>query len=148
MPDVNDAMAPCRGLIWAWHPGHAAALDEAAIGAVPRGHPKGDGLWLHPDRVAEEASRRLPILSFLTAVLLPPSLVAGIFGMNVPDLPDTAAPGGFWWAILSILALGALVPAPMGGLRLAGSAGRPDRGSAAAQVLLLTTRNRSDKLPW
>lgn len=66
-------------------------------------------------RSAEEANRRLLALSVLTAVLLPPSLVAGIFGMNTTDLPGTTNPGGFWWAISAIIATGL---AALGGMAL------------------------------
>ncbi len=39
----------------------------------------------------------LRILSILTSLLLPPTLIAGIFGMNVKDLPFLETPGGFWY---------------------------------------------------
>jgi len=39
------------------------------------------------------------IYGIVTTVLLPPTLVSGIFGMNVKDLPLTEGEGGFWWAI-------------------------------------------------
>ena len=42
----------------------------------------------------------LRILSVLTALLLPPTLIAGIFGMNVKDLPFVETPGGFWYVIV------------------------------------------------
>ena len=38
-------------------------------------------------RLAENTGRNLYVLSILTAVLLPMTLVTGIFGMNVADLP-------------------------------------------------------------
>jgi len=41
----------------------------------------------------------LRILSVLTAMLLPPTLIAGLFGMNVKDLPFLETPGGFWYVI-------------------------------------------------
>ena len=51
-------------------------------------------------RLAEETNRSLRALSILTALLLPGSLVAGIFGMNTKDLPFLETEGGFWFAIL------------------------------------------------
>ena len=41
----------------------------------------------------------LRILSVLTALLLPPTLISGIFGMNVKDLPFLETDGGFWYVI-------------------------------------------------
>ena len=64
-------------------------------------------------RLAEQTNRQLRILSILTALLLPPSLVAGLFGMNVTDLPFTGSSAGFWWAlgltvVASVVALWAM----------------------------------------
>jgi zinc transporter len=44
-------------------------------------------------------NRRLFTLSVLTACLLPPTLVTGIFGMNTKDLPFQSVDGGTWYAI-------------------------------------------------
>ncbi len=46
-------------------------------------------------RLAAETNRYLFVLSLATVILLPPTLVAGVFGMNVTDLPFTKDPGGF-----------------------------------------------------
>ena len=59
-------------------------------------------------RTAEIANRRLFTLSILTACLLPPTLVAGFFGMNTKDLPWQNTEGGTWLAALVALAAGAL----------------------------------------
>ena len=50
-------------------------------------------------KLAAETNRHLFALSLATVFLLPPTLVAGIFGMNVSDLPFTKDPGGFPWAM-------------------------------------------------
>ena len=56
-------------------------------------------------------NRRLFTLSILTACLLPPTLVTGIFGMNTKDLPFQNTDGGTWYA----LALAAAAePSPTG----------------------------------
>lgn len=47
-------------------------------------------------RLAEETNRSLRALSVMTALLLPGSLISGIFGMNVHGLPFLDDPGGFW----------------------------------------------------
>jgi zinc transporter len=50
-------------------------------------------------KLAEATNRNLFVLTIITGMLLPPTLVAGIFGMNVTDLPFTKDAGGFPWAI-------------------------------------------------
>jgi zinc transporter len=50
-------------------------------------------------KLAAETNRHLYALSLITVFLLPPTLVAGVFGMNVTDLPFTKEVGGFPWAI-------------------------------------------------
>ncbi|AHJ65906.1 Divalent cation transporter [Granulibacter bethesdensis CGDNIH4] len=54
-------------------------------------------------RNAEETNHSLMILSVLTAILLPPTLVTGIFGMNTTGLPGTSGPGGTYIAFMAIL---------------------------------------------
>jgi len=48
-------------------------------------------------RIAEQTNRHLHVLSIVTTLLLPPTLVAGLFGMNVEGLPFAGSGGGFWW---------------------------------------------------
>jgi len=48
---------------------------------------------------AEETNRRLFVLSVISAVMLPASLIAGIFGMNVGELPGVEQPWGFLMAM-------------------------------------------------
>ncbi|MEO8666879.1 MAG: CorA family divalent cation transporter [Bauldia sp.] len=50
-------------------------------------------------KLAEQTNRHLHVLSILTALLLPPALIAGLFGMNLSGMPFTATSGGFWWAV-------------------------------------------------
>ena len=50
-------------------------------------------------KLASETNRHLFAVSVATVFLLPPTLVAGIFGMNVSDLPFTKETGGFLWAM-------------------------------------------------
>ncbi|MCF4164553.1 hypothetical protein L2U69_02685 [Zavarzinia compransoris] len=57
---------------------------------------------------AEQANRNLLILSVLTAVFLPMTLVTGIFGMNVAGLPGLVSPHAFWWTMLGMGAVGVL----------------------------------------
>lgn len=50
-------------------------------------------------KISSETNRHLYILSVMTAFLLPPTLVAGIFGMNTGGLPWQHAAGGTWYAV-------------------------------------------------
>jgi zinc transporter len=59
-------------------------------------------------RLAENTNRNLYALSILTAVLLPMTLVTGIFGMNVAGLPGMTGPGSFWWVMVVIFVSGAV----------------------------------------
>jgi Mg2+ and Co2+ transporter CorA len=64
-------------------------------------------------KLAAETNRHLYALSLITVFLLPPTLVAGVFGMNVTDLPFTKEGGGFPWAIGLTLGSAALAYAVM-----------------------------------
>ncbi|MCB1487651.1 MAG: cobalt transporter [Bauldia sp.] len=68
-------------------------------------------------RVAEQTNRNLRVLSVLTAVLLPPALIAGLYGMNLEGVPFAQSPVGFWIAVLITLASSGLA---LLGLKLAG----------------------------
>ena len=69
-------------------------------------------------KVAAETNRHLFILTVLTAFLLPPTLISGIFGMNVSDLPFTKDASGFYWAMALIVVSIVLVYAVMRWLRI------------------------------
>lgn len=49
-------------------------------------------------KTEEESNRHLHALSVVTTMLLPPTLVTGIFGMNTKGLPLTDVETGFLWA--------------------------------------------------
>ncbi|WP_129649353.1 CorA family divalent cation transporter [Peristeroidobacter agariperforans] len=59
-------------------------------------------------RLAENTGRNLYVLSIVTAVMLPMTLVTGIFGMNVGGLPGLHGGHAFWWVMLLIVASGAV----------------------------------------
>jgi zinc transporter len=63
--------------------------------------------------VAAQTNRHLFVLTVLTAFLLPPTLISGIFGINVSDLPFTKEGGGFTWAMGLIVISATLVYAVM-----------------------------------
>jgi zinc transporter len=56
-------------------------------------------------RLAENTGRNLYVLSLLTAVLLPMTLITGVYGMNVAHLPGS---GSFPLVLLLILASGGI----------------------------------------
>jgi len=65
---------------------------------------------LHEDlmgRIAEDTNQRLYVISMITALLVPPTLVTGFFGMNTGGLPFTEGAHGTWFALaLAALACG------------------------------------------
>lgn len=64
-------------------------------------------------RLAESTSRNLYTLSVLTAVLLPMTLVTGVFGMNLAGMPGAHESGAFWHVMLLIFASGGLTLAAL-----------------------------------
>ncbi|WP_454618533.1 transporter [Bradyrhizobium cenepequi] len=59
-------------------------------------------------KLEEESNRHLHALSVVTMMLLPPTLVTGIFGMNTKGLPLTDVDGGFLWAAVLMIAASGL----------------------------------------
>lgn len=62
-------------------------------------------------QAAERTGRNLYVLTISTIVLLPMTLVTGIFGMNIAGVPgvgETATHAAFWWVMLLILLIGLL----------------------------------------
>jgi zinc transporter len=51
-------------------------------------------------RIAARTNRSLSALTILSTLLLPPTFIAGAFGMNLIDIPWGTSRGGFWWAML------------------------------------------------
>lgn len=61
-------------------------------------------------KLAAETNKQLFILSALTAAFLPPTLVAGLFGMNLQGIPFEGQHWGFWGAVgLSVMSSGAVI---------------------------------------
>lgn len=50
-----------------------------------------------------EQNQIIKIFTVVTIIFLPPTLIAGIFGMNYSQLPTAGHPWGFWIAILLML---------------------------------------------
>jgi zinc transporter len=51
-------------------------------------------------KIEEQGNNSLRVLSVLTALLMPPTLVTGVFGMNTKGLPFTDLDSAFLWASL------------------------------------------------
>jgi zinc transporter len=59
-------------------------------------------------RVSDRTNRSLSALTVISTLLLPPTFVAGAFGMNVGGIPWATNPAGFWTALgLCALLVGA-----------------------------------------
>lgn len=69
-------------------------------------------------RATEETNRNLVVLSVLTAILLPATLITGIFGMNVAGLPGLQDHAAFWWVIGVMVAVAAATVGLLRWLRL------------------------------
>lgn len=55
-------------------------------------------------QVAEETNRNLRALSIVTIMFLPPTLIAGFFGMNLKGLPFSGGDAGFWGGVAAAVA--------------------------------------------
>ena len=55
-------------------------------------------------QVAEETNRNLCALSIVTILFLPPTLIAGFFGMNLKGLPFSGSDAGFWGGVAAAVA--------------------------------------------
>jgi zinc transporter len=58
--------------------------------------------------LAEDMNRKLLWLAIMSALLLPATLVTGIFGMNVAGLPGTKDPASFW-VVVGVMTAGAAI---------------------------------------
>ncbi len=58
-------------------------------------------------RLMEATNRNLYILSIVTTIFLPMSLISGIFGMNLGGMPGSQDPMGFWYGMGLMVLTGA-----------------------------------------
>jgi zinc transporter len=75
-------------------------LDRDIIAIRERAHMLQEEVAL---KIAEDTNRSLYLLTIITTFFLPASLVAGIFGMNVKNLPLTDTNSGFFWAMVILI---------------------------------------------
>ncbi len=81
------------------------SLDHAVVEMRERSRLLQEELQL---KMEEQSNKSLHLLSVLTALLLPPTLITGIFGMNTKGLPLTDVDEGFLTASVLIIASSAL----------------------------------------
>ncbi len=60
---------------------------------------------LHFSATAHRTNEIMRILTVVTVIFMPLTLITGIFGMNVDDLPLVHSKGAFWWIIVGMLGL-------------------------------------------
>lgn len=89
-----------------------AALLQAIAALKERGRIAQDEM---ANLAAEETNRRLFVLSVISAAMLPASLVAGIFGMNVGSVPGVDQEWGF---VMAMGLIGGSILGILGLLRL------------------------------
>jgi len=60
---------------------------------------------------SEKTNKRLTVLSIFSGLLLPPTFISGMFGMNAGGLPFTQSDWGFWGAcgLMAVSATGMLI---------------------------------------
>ncbi|REF89400.1 zinc transporter [Methylovirgula ligni] len=75
-------------------------LDRDIIAMRERAHMLQEEVAL---KIAEDTNRSLYLLTIITTFFLPASLVAGIFGMNVKNLPFTEISSGFFWSMVILV---------------------------------------------
>lgn len=72
-------------------------------------------------RLAEETNRHLRVLSIATILLMPPTVIAGFFGMNLKGMPFAEGELGFWGGVVVALVAAAAAYALLRRLGIVGS---------------------------
>lgn len=78
---------------------HARRLESSVESAVQ----------LHFSATAYRTNEVMRTLTAITAVFLPLTLITGVFGMNFEFIPGLHSKTGFWWAVGSMVLIGALL---------------------------------------
>jgi magnesium transporter len=74
---------------------HVRRMEQSAETAVQ----------MHFSSQSNRTNDIMRTLTAITAIFLPLNLITGIFGMNFEFLPIIHQRGGFWWAVLMMLAV-------------------------------------------
>jgi len=56
-------------------------------------------------RLSDQMNRTMYVLTVVATVLLPPSLITGLLGINVGGVPGADSPWSFWLVILLLVFL-------------------------------------------
>lgn len=92
------------------HTGHVAQrldwLDHEMVALRDRAHLLQEEVSL---RMTDQTNRNLQLLTIVTTVFLPASVISSIFGMNVGGLPLEDDRTGFIWSMLLLVGASALV---------------------------------------
>ncbi|HEY5499679.1 MAG TPA: magnesium/cobalt transporter CorA [Bacteroidales bacterium] len=56
-----------------------------------------------------EQNKIIKIFTIVSVIFMPPTLIASIFGQNIPDMPFTKNADGFWWSIGLMFAFSGLI---------------------------------------
>lgn len=94
--ELAPRLRPCAGKLAQRLDG----LDHSVVEMRERSRLLQEELHL---QIEEQGNNSLRVLSVLTALLLPPTLVTGMFGMNLHGLPFSEDGGGFRWALVIML---------------------------------------------
>lgn len=85
---------------------HLVALLEAADSLR-------DGVSIAVDIYLNSVNNRLnqimKVLTIMSAIMLPLTLVTGVFGMNFLIMPGLHHPAGFWWTMFGMVALAVIM---------------------------------------
>jgi Mg2+ and Co2+ transporter CorA len=89
---LNDVMEHINRVLH-----HARRLQSSLESAVQ----------LHFSAMSHRTNQIMQILTVITAVFAPLTLITGIFGMNFESIPGLSHPYGFWWTLsgMAVLAL-------------------------------------------
>lgn len=66
-------------------------------------------MQLHFTILSHRTNEIMRILALVTCIFLPPNLITGIFGMNFTSIPDLSKPHAFYFAVLLMLCLSAIL---------------------------------------
>lgn len=81
---INDVMEHISRVL-----AHARRLEDSIESAVQ----------IHFSAVAHRTNKTMRMLTLITALFMPLTLITGIFGMNFERMPWLRDPDGFWWSI-------------------------------------------------
>ena len=81
---INDVMEHILRVL-----AHARRLEDSIESAVQ----------IHFSAVAHRTNRTMRMLTMITALFMPLTLITGVFGMNFERMPWLQEPSGFWWSI-------------------------------------------------